>query len=157
MSWTDERVRLLRNLWLDGRSCSQIAAALACGLTRNAVIGKAHRLGLAGRARSGPPKSTKSLRAPRPPRPPIQARRQFNGLKPSVLEAPKPIAVAIPFECIRVTLEDLNLCMCKWPLDDARYCGLPTPPRVSYCAFHKALGSYPIKDHGRIDQRRGVS
>ena len=52
MSWTDERVELLSRLWLDGRSASQIAAALGAGLTRNAVIGKVHRLGLAGRVKS---------------------------------------------------------------------------------------------------------
>jgi GcrA cell cycle regulator len=52
MSWTDERVELLSRLWLEGRSASQIATALAGGLTRNAVIGKVHRLGLAGRVKS---------------------------------------------------------------------------------------------------------
>jgi len=52
MSWTDERVELLRQLWLEGRSASQISAVLGAGLTRNAVIGKVHRLGLAGRAKA---------------------------------------------------------------------------------------------------------
>src|SRR2546430_17678400 len=59
MSWTDERVELLKKLWTDGLSASQIAAELG-GITRNAVIGKVHRLGLSGRAKS--PSST----APRP-------------------------------------------------------------------------------------------
>ena len=45
MSWTDERVELLKKLWADGLSASQIAAELG-GITRNAVIGKVHRLGL---------------------------------------------------------------------------------------------------------------
>src|SRR5580658_6662987 len=57
MSWTDERVELLRQLWLDGKSASQISAALGQGLTRNAVIGKVHRLGLAGRAKTSSPAS----------------------------------------------------------------------------------------------------
>src|SRR5271166_6594664 len=52
MSWTDERVELLRQHWLEGKSASQIANLLGPGLTRNAVIGKVHRLGLAGRAKS---------------------------------------------------------------------------------------------------------
>src|SRR5674476_385108 len=51
MSWTDERVALLTKLWADGLSASQIAAELG-GVTRNAVIGKVHRLGLSGRAKS---------------------------------------------------------------------------------------------------------
>ena len=52
MSWTDERVEQLRQHWLEGKSASQIATLLGHGLTRNAVIGKVHRLGLAGRAKS---------------------------------------------------------------------------------------------------------
>ena len=55
MSWTDDRVEALSRLWLEGRSASQIAAALGGGLTRNAVIGKVHRLGLAGRVKTAPP------------------------------------------------------------------------------------------------------
>ena len=51
MIWTDERVELLKKLWSDGLSASQIAAELG-GITRNAVIGKVHRLGLSGRAKS---------------------------------------------------------------------------------------------------------
>src|SRR5258708_20726444 len=63
MSWTDERVETLKKLWADGHSSSQIAAELG-GITRNAVIGKVHRLGLSGRAKSP------SSAAPRPPKPP---------------------------------------------------------------------------------------
>ena len=59
MSWTDERVETLKKLWADGLSASQIAAELG-GITRNAVIGKVHRLGLSGRAKSP------SSAAPRP-------------------------------------------------------------------------------------------
>ena len=51
MSWTDERVELLKKLWTEGLSASQIAAELGGGVTRNAVIGKVHRLNLAGRAK----------------------------------------------------------------------------------------------------------
>src|SRR5918999_5304444 len=51
MNWTDERVELLKKLWADGLSASQIAAELG-GITRNAVIGKVHRLGLSGRAQA---------------------------------------------------------------------------------------------------------
>lgn len=48
MSWTDEQVETLQRLWAQGRSASQIAGELG-SVTRNAVIGKAHRLGLASR------------------------------------------------------------------------------------------------------------
>lgn len=52
MSWTDERVELLKRLWSEGQSASQIAKELG-GVTRNAVIGKVHRLGLSNRAAAG--------------------------------------------------------------------------------------------------------
>src|SRR5436305_6152888 len=58
-TWTDERVERLKKLWADGLSASQIAGELG-GITRNAVIGKVHRLGLSGRAKSP------SSAAPRP-------------------------------------------------------------------------------------------
>ncbi len=48
MSWTDERVELLKKMWTEGQSASQIAKELG-GVTRNAVIGKVHRLGLSNR------------------------------------------------------------------------------------------------------------
>ena len=54
MGWTDDRVANLKKLWLDGLSASQIAKQLG-GVTRNAVIGKVHRLGLSGRAAPSQP------------------------------------------------------------------------------------------------------
>src|SRR3954467_4080076 len=51
MGWTDERVELLKKLWMEGFSASQIAGELGEGVTRNAVIGKVHRLKLSGRAK----------------------------------------------------------------------------------------------------------
>lgn len=86
MSWTDERVETLKKLWGEGLSCSQIAGRLG-GITRNAVIGKVSRLGLAGRApgarkargvRSA--RNAKQSRSPRPPR---------NGLSPLSIERRK--------------------------------------------------------------------
>ena len=67
MGWTDERVELLKKLWQDGLSASQIAKQLG-GVTRNAVIGKVHRLGLSGRAAPSKPART-VFKAPRPARP----------------------------------------------------------------------------------------
>ena len=61
LAWTEERVELLKKLWTEGLSASQIATRLAGGVTRNAVIGKVHRLGLSGRAKSSTP-STKPRR-----------------------------------------------------------------------------------------------
>ena len=57
MSWTDERVETLKKMWGEGQSASQIAKELG-GVTRNAVIGKVHRLGLSNRAGSSGGSST---------------------------------------------------------------------------------------------------
>ena len=73
MGWTDERVELLKKLWQDGLSASQIAKQLG-GVTRNAVIGKVHRLGLSGRAAPSKP-ARPAFKAPRPARPVTSARR----------------------------------------------------------------------------------
>jgi GcrA cell cycle regulator len=65
MSWSDERVELLKKMWGEGQSASQIAKELG-GVTRNAVIGKVHRLGLSNRSGSGKPETgtTKSEAKP---------------------------------------------------------------------------------------------
>src|ERR1700761_3308355 len=67
MGWTDERVELLKKLWQDGLSASQIAKQLG-GVTRNAVIGKVHRLGLSGRDTPSKPART-VFNGPQPARP----------------------------------------------------------------------------------------
>src|SRR3954465_11588063 len=66
-TWTDDRVELLKKLWGDGLSASQIAGELG-GITRNAVIGKVHRLGLSGRAKA----PSSAIPRPRKPRPASQ-------------------------------------------------------------------------------------
>ena len=52
MDWTEEKIDLLKSLWTQGKSASEIAAILGEEVSRNAIIGKAHRLGLAGRTHS---------------------------------------------------------------------------------------------------------
>ena len=73
MAWNDERVAILKKMWLEGNSASEIAKELG-NITRNAVIGKVHRLGLSNRdtniSKSGPTptKATKSAKRGRPPK-----------------------------------------------------------------------------------------
>ncbi len=74
MSWTDERVETLKKMWAEGQSASQIAKELG-GVTRNAVIGKVHRLGLSNRAGAGPVAGGPAPAAPAsrlPPRLPVR-------------------------------------------------------------------------------------
>jgi GcrA cell cycle regulator len=65
MSWPDARVELLKKMWAEGQSASQIAKELG-GVTRNAVIGKVHRLGLSNRAGSNASAATEAKAAPKP-------------------------------------------------------------------------------------------
>ncbi len=65
MSWTDERVELLKKMWGEGQSASQIAKELG-GVTRNAVIGKVHRLGLSNRATGGAKADSKAKAEAKP-------------------------------------------------------------------------------------------
>ncbi len=84
MSWTDERVELLKKMWSEGQSASQIAKELG-GVTRNAVIGKVHRLGLSNRAGSPPAADAKPEPAKQPAKPKAAA-----APKPAPAPEPKP-------------------------------------------------------------------
>ena len=92
MSWTDERVETLKKMWADGQSASQIAKELG-GVTRNAVIGKVHRLGLSNRATPGgatakaaPEK--KSAKPSAPAKPKTEPARSV--IKAAADDAPEP-------------------------------------------------------------------
>ena len=90
MSWTDERVETLKRMWAEGQSASQIAKELG-GVTRNAVIGKVHRLGLSNRAGEGASMADEVAAAPpaAPAKPEVAAR-------PAEPAAPRPAPAAAP-------------------------------------------------------------
>ncbi|MFD0934327.1 GcrA family cell cycle regulator, partial [Methylobacterium trifolii] len=87
LSWTDERVALLRRLWEDGQSASKIAAQLG-GVTRNAVIGKVHRLGLSGRVVKPGEDASAAARAK-----PTQAEEIEIAIAVVEAQAPEPVAI----------------------------------------------------------------
>ncbi|MEM6340781.1 MAG: GcrA family cell cycle regulator, partial [Pseudomonadota bacterium] len=95
MSWTDERVELLKKMWGEGQSASQIAKELG-GVTRNAVIGKVHRLGLSNRTGGGgtstPKTEPKAKPAPKAePKPAKPQLKTEPAIKPEAQEARPPI------------------------------------------------------------------
>jgi GcrA cell cycle regulator len=159
MGWTDERVAMLKKLWLDGLSASQIAKQLG-GVTRNAVIGKVHRLGLSGRAAPSQPARPvfKAPRAPRPiPAPPAPVRRA------PVVVAPQPAYVRE--EIGSATVLTLGAHMCKWPIGDPAtdsfsFCGRRTGEDGPYCLDHARLAYQPqqkkAKRPGEIDLARSL-
>lgn len=88
MSWTDERVETLKKMWSEGQSASQIAKELG-GVTRNAVIGKVHRLGLSNRV-GGPAEPAPAPAAPAPkPRPQAEAPRDEPEPRPAAAAKPE--------------------------------------------------------------------
>ncbi len=87
MSWTDERVELLKQMWTEGKSASQIAKELG-GVTRNAVIGKVHRLGLSNR-NSGTAKTAEKP-APSEPKEPAKPKAAPKAASKPAAAAEKP-------------------------------------------------------------------
>lgn len=152
-SWTDDRVERLKTLWLDGHSASAVARQLG-GVTRNAVIGKVHRLGLSGRAPPSPPSRLGAARS----------RPRLKLAKPSLrLVAPAP-AAAVPRlstaahpatsqpSCdpceSAVPLLQVTSCGCRFGLGDPRseafgFCDAPRV-RGSYCARHAEIVFQPV-------------
>jgi GcrA cell cycle regulator len=142
MGWTDERVDVLKKLWLDGLSASQIAKQLG-GVTRNAVIGKVHRLGLSGRAAPSQP-SRPVFKAPRAPRPTPAPRR----VEHHHVREPDPQPVFYPEEPGSATVLTLGAHMCKWPIGDPAsdsftFCGRRSEGDGPYCTHHARVAYQP--------------
>lgn len=167
MAWTDERVELLKKLWAEGLSARQIADQLG-GVTRNAVIGKVHRLGLSGRATTSRPKTMRPRKkrvdatikpavgraASAAVNPRAAASHQSPGLEnfPSAMMAPIDELV-IPLKD-RVTMETLKESHCKWPIgdpseDDFHFCGHNRHGDGVYCEFHTAKAYQPARRAAR--------
>jgi GcrA cell cycle regulator len=157
MSWTDERVELLKKLWADGLSASQIAGELG-GITRNAVIGKVHRLGLSGRAKS-PSSSAPRPRKARPASHMVRVSRpavRGNTALAYDYEAeaePELIEAVIPLEQRR-TLVQLTDATCRWPVGDPGstdffFCGGQTKEDGVYCTHHSRVAYQPAGDRRR--------
>lgn len=151
MTWTDDRVAQLMALWGTGPSASTIGATLG-GLSRNAVISKAHRLGLATQKpqnrvpRASKPKSRKRKPPKRTP--------SNDNIVARILAVPPPstyVELVIP-EHERKTLlvtrdgklhanDAFTAEDCHWPIGDPltpefHYCGKSVVPGLSYCEFH---------------------
>ena len=169
MSWTDERIALLKKMWKEGKSAADIAKTLSRGVTRNAVIGKAHRMGLSGRpspikktatvAKKEAPKKETAAKKPAAPAvatlkktaktplasvPAKKAATPATGLRPPALtrEAPsRPAVQDIPPLNGGVALIDLSERMCKWPYGD------PEDDDFTFCGRPIRPGTPYCPDH----------
>lgn len=141
MSWTDERVALLKKLWGEGKTAAEIASTLG-GVTRNAVIGKAHRLKLSNRTSpiqpakkvAKAPANTSTPPAPLPKRPKIKSSDIPRGQGLSLLE--------------------LKPSQCRWPSGDPRdddfgFCGERCSTGLPYCDEHARI-AYQAARSNRI-------
>ena len=134
-TWTQERVEQLRSYVNAGLTCGQIADEI--GVTRNAVIGKIHRLGLAPGRTAGRPARD---RPPRDRRPRLFTQRPL--LRLVYAQAP---AVETPIESAqRCSLLELAQGSCRWPINDPgnadfAFCGNDSHPGLSYCAGHARM------------------
>ncbi len=153
-TWTDDRVELLKKLWADGLSASQIAGELG-GITRNAVIGKVHRLGLSGRAkapsssvpRQRKPRAPSMFRAPRPMMRGNTALAQMPSYDYDPEPEPELIENIIPIGQ-RCTLLELDTEKCHWPIGDPGqpdffFCGGKTNAGTPYCGYHGRVAYQP--------------
>jgi len=171
MTWTEDRVEMLKKLWADGLSASQIAKRLG-GVTRNAVIGKVHRLGLSGRATPSRPTRRAPVKASAPAaraKPAAQTSKAPVAPRPAAPAPVKRPAPVAPAEAKRLASGDfatvltLKDSMCKWPLGDPadatfRFCGHKTEPGQTYCEAHKAVAYQPQSKRRRkpADDARAV-
>jgi GcrA cell cycle regulator len=141
MSWTEEREKRLRELWEKGYTASQIAEMLGGGSTRNAVIGKAHRLKLAARVVSKQSKSPKKQDAAsslNKQQGYISRKSRFKSLlldKNFEVENPKK-------------LEELSDKNCRWPIghpdeENFYFCGRNPVEGFSYCKLHVLYAFQP--------------
>jgi GcrA cell cycle regulator len=149
LTWTDDRVEQLKKLWEAGLSASQIAAELG-SVTRNAVIGKVHRLGLSGRAKS-PSSSAPRQRKVRPAQHMMRVNRPISRGNTALAHAfelemePDPIAFdnVVPMSQRRTLLE-LNEATCHWPIGDPSSSEFLVARRCRACLIARTTHASPI-------------
>ncbi len=145
MAWTEDRVEQLKKLWAEGLSASQIARTMG-DVTRNAVIGKVHRLGLSGRATTSRVDRPRRATIPKPqPKP--------------VVSEPEIIEEATLENGEFATVMTLSSSMCRWPIGDPgsnefHFCGNNTTAGSPYCSAHARLAYQPAQS--RRDRRRAT-
>jgi GcrA cell cycle regulator len=151
-TWTPERIDQLRNFVVNGLTCSQIATEI--GVTRNAVIGKIHRLGLCpvrAPGGSGRPCSPRSRRERAASRRPLLQVLFYDGGRVAQAPAIGPVQSAQPR-----SLLDLTKGQCRWPLGEAAgdcgsdlvFCGNDAIAGLSYCAGHARI-AFRLPAHRR--------
>ena len=141
MSWTDEKVTKLKELWGKGNTASQIAEIIG-GISRNAVIGKAHRLNLSAKIKTRTATSNKNFESSLKDNNIKSRRGRKSKFKSLIIE--KDFEPENPKQ-----LEELDESLCKWPVGHPNeksfyFCGRSSLKDFSYCRLH-LLYAYQTK------------
>ncbi len=140
MSWTEEKVNKLRELWGKGNTASQIAEIIG-GITRNAVIGKAHRLNLSAKIKTRKVTSNENYNHTTEQRNNKVKRGRRSKFKSLIIE--KDFEPENPKQ-----LEELDENSCKWPIGHPNeksfyFCGRTSLKDFSYCKLHLLYAYQP--------------
>ena len=164
MAWDTERTERLLALHQEGKTAGEIGAEL--GTTRNAVIGKLHRLGMARKKLASAPQEsqqipTQASQEPADTAPMAESGDELTGessidiieasedTDQNSIEAHRRTAKNVEEKSLKLPLMELTSRTCKWPIGDPAtdefwFCGLPSQPGKPYCAAHNNLACQPI-------------